>query len=224
MPLKLLWPSRQKHYDPLTCRELFTAKHPIWLESTQVMFVTCFIPKTQIIWASQLKISHLWNIKEATVVYIQHIVKLALKFSFTEFFLKFTWQLRKHYNYFSQKRNFFTLHKGILQFQACIFQMLSYSTLHTSFTLLQISTYFILLNSKYFSHVFNKLFIAQKNFQISVYIKRSAFSVTTNICVAILLSANYNSWIDTWIFTKSENECFLPKCVTHSNFSHNQTK
>jgi hypothetical protein len=29
--------------------------------------------------------------QEAMVVYIQHIVKLALKFSFTGFFLKFTW-------------------------------------------------------------------------------------------------------------------------------------
>ena len=56
--------------------------------------------------------------------------------------------------------------------------MLSYSALHTSFTLLQIPTYFILPNSKYFSHAFNKLFTAQKNFQISVHIKRSAFSVT----------------------------------------------
>lgn len=89
-----------------------TAKHPIWLESRHVMFVVCFIHKTQIIWVCQLKISHLWNIKEATVVCIKHIVKLTLKFSFTEYFLKFTWQLQKHYNYFSQKRNFFTLHKG----------------------------------------------------------------------------------------------------------------
>jgi len=50
------------------------------------MFVVCFIHKTQIIWACHLKISHLWNIKEATVVYIQYIVKPDLKFSFTEFF------------------------------------------------------------------------------------------------------------------------------------------
>jgi hypothetical protein len=35
-------------------------------------------------------ISHLCNIKEVTVVYIQNIVKLALKFSFTGLFLKFT--------------------------------------------------------------------------------------------------------------------------------------
>jgi hypothetical protein len=89
-----------------------TAKHCIWLESINVMFVVCFIHKTQIIWVCQLKISHFLNTKEATVVYIRHIVQLALKFSFTELFLKFTWQLQKHYSYFSENRNFFTLHSG----------------------------------------------------------------------------------------------------------------
>ena len=187
MPLKFPWPSRRKHYDPLYCWEIFTqeyTKHPIWLESRHVMFVVCFIHKTQIIWVCQLQISHFWNIKEAAVVYIQHIVKLALKFSFTEFFLKFTWQLQKHYNYFSEKRNFFTLHKGGKMysnfkhaFSKCfLIQLCTHHSPHCKYQ--PISYYWI---QNIFFHAFNKLFTAQKTFQISVYIKRSAFSVTTNI-------------------------------------------